>query len=125
MRRSINLSRRNLALVVLGAVVLSSAATVLASALIRSPAEVAARTAPPDPTPILASVEKRVISTKVVSRGTGRFGSPQELSLVRSALKTGPRVVTTVPEPGAELGEGAVVMTVSGRPVFLLGGEQP
>ncbi|GEL19916.1 peptidoglycan-binding protein [Pseudonocardia asaccharolytica] len=119
------LTRRKLAMVVLAAVVVSSLATALAATLIRSPAEVAARAAPPVPTPILVPVEQRVITTKVLSRGTGRFGSPQELTVSRSALKTGPQVVTQLPEPGAELAEGAVVMTVSGRPVFLLGGAQP
>ncbi|MFC5994847.1 peptidoglycan-binding protein [Pseudonocardia hispaniensis] len=119
------LTRRKLVLVVLAAVVVSSLSTALAATLIRSPAELAARAAPPAPTPILVPVEQRVITTKVLSRGTGRFGSPQELTLSRSALKTGPRVVTQLPEPGAELPEGAVAMTVSGRPVFLLGGAQP
>jgi peptidoglycan hydrolase-like protein with peptidoglycan-binding domain len=121
----VNVTRRKLALVVLGAVVVSALATVLATALIRSPAEVAARSAPPDPTLILAPVEKRVITTKVVSRGTGRYGSPLDLSITRSVLKTGPQVITSLPDPAAALVEGAVVMTVSGRPVFLLGGERP
>ena len=120
-----NLTRRTLVLVVVGAVAVSSAATALAAALIRSPAEVAARTAPPEPTPILVAAEERVISTKVVSRGTGRFGSPQEITLIRSALKTGPQVVTSLPDSGVEFGEGAVLLTVSGRPVFLLGGDRP
>lgn len=120
-----NLTRRTLVLVVLGAVVVSSVATALASALIRSPAEVAARAAPPQPAPILVAVEERVISTKVVSRGTGRFGSAEELSVTRSALNTGPQVITSLPEFGTEVSEGSVLMTVSGRPVFLLGGEQP
>lgn len=122
---SVTVTRRKLALVVAGAVLGSALATVLATALIRSPAEVAARSAPPAPTPILAPVEKRVITTKVVSRGTGRFGSPQDLSITRSPLKTGPQVITSLPEPGAALAEGEVVMSVSGRPVFLLGGPLP
>lgn len=119
------LTRRRLALVVVCAVVLSSAATVLATVLIRSPAEIAARSAPPVPTPILAPVEQRVLSTTVVSRGTARFGSPQQVALAPSALKTGHRVVTSVPAAGSEVAEGAVLLTVSGRPVFALGGEQP
>lgn len=120
-----NLTRRTLVLVVVGAVALSSAATALAAALIRSPAEVAARTAPPQPSPVLTPVEQRVVSTKVVSRGTARFGSPEVVTLTRSALKSGPRVVTTLPDSGAELGEGGALLTVSGRPVFLLGGDRP
>src|SRR5262245_50244793 len=120
-----NLTRRKLALVLLGAVVVSSLATALGSALIRSPAEIAARTAPPDPSPILVPAELRVISTKVVSRGTGQYGSPMKLSVTRSALKTAPQVITSLPSPGDEVSEGGVLMTVSGRPVFGLGGSQP
>ncbi|MBA2323766.1 MAG: hypothetical protein H0V92_07080 [Pseudonocardiales bacterium] len=119
------LTRKKLAIIVLAAVVLSALATGLASVLIRSPAEVAARTAAPQPTPILVPVEKRRIETKVVSRATGEYGSPRGLTVTRSALKTGPRVITTTPKVGATLDEGAVVMTVSGRPVFLFSGAQP
>jgi hypothetical protein len=45
--------QRVLGLSVVGAVVLASVVTWFASVLIRSPAELAARTAPPEPTPIL------------------------------------------------------------------------
>jgi peptidoglycan hydrolase-like protein with peptidoglycan-binding domain len=61
----------------------------------------------------------------VVSRGTARFGSPEVVTLTRSTLKSGPRVVTTLPDSGAELDEGGALLTVSGRPVFLLGGDRP
>ena len=37
---------------------------------IQSPAEVAARTAPPEPSPILVPVESRALSSDVVTRGT-------------------------------------------------------
>lgn len=121
----VTVTRRRALLVVAVVVAVSAVATLLATALVRSPAEIAARSAPPEPTPILAAVEERVITTDVVSRGTARFGSPRALSVVRSGLKTGPQVVTSLPEAGAELAEGAVVLTVSGRPVFLLGGERP
>ena len=43
---------------------------------IQSPAEMAARTAPPEPSPILVPVESRVLSSDVVTRGTVRFGVP-------------------------------------------------
>jgi peptidoglycan hydrolase-like protein with peptidoglycan-binding domain len=119
------MQRRTLALVVVGVMVLSSLATWFASMKIRSPAEVAARTAPPEPSAILVPVEERVLATKVVSRGTAQYGSPQDLTLTRSALKRGPRVVTATPGVGAVLTDGDVVANVSGRPAFLLTGSLP
>ena len=117
--------RRTFAFAVLGAVVVSSLVTWFASSKIRSPEEVAAQTAPPVAAPILAPVEQRVLATKIVSRGTGHYGSPRQISLAPSALKDGSRVVTTLPRSGARLAEGDVLLTVSGRPTFVLDGAQP
>lgn len=119
------MKRRKLAFVVLGAVVLSSLATWFASTQIRSPAEIAARAAPPSASPILVPVEQRVLATKIVSRGTGSYGSPQDLSIPRSALKPGAQVVTSLPTTGAVITAGTVLLTVSGRPTFVLDGAQP
>ena len=62
-------------------------------------------------------------------RGTVRYGSPQPVVLATSAVKqaasSGEDIVTTRPRRGANVGEGTVVMTVSGRPVFVLRGAQP
>src|SRR6476620_5848104 len=80
-----NRRRRTLTLVVVGAVTISSAVAWFASARIHSPAEVAARTAAPDASPILVPVERRVLATKVVSRGTGVYGSPHKLSITPSS----------------------------------------
>lgn len=118
-------TRRKLAMVVGAAIVLSVVATLLASMLIRSPAEVAARSAAPALTPILVPVELRKIETKVVTRATGKYGSARDLVLVKSPLKAGARAVTSLPEVGSTLDEGAVMMTVSGRPLFLFRGAQP
>lgn len=107
------------------AVVVSSLATWAAAERIHSPAELAARTAPPAATPILVEVEERVLTSRVVTRGTGDYGSPQKLGVVASALKSGPRVVTSLPRVGTQVSAGDVLLTVSGRPVFLLEGPQP
>jgi peptidoglycan hydrolase-like protein with peptidoglycan-binding domain len=117
--------RRTLVLVVLAAVLVSAVATWIANEQIRSPAEVAAETAAPKASPILVPVQRRVLGTKVVTRGTAHYGSPRELSVTPSELKSGPRVVTRLPRDGDVLGSGAVLMTISGRPVFLLAGAQP
>jgi hypothetical protein len=117
--------RRTLGLIVLLTVVLSSLVTWLATTVIRSPAEVAARTAPPQPSPILVPVEQRRLATTIVSRGTGHYGSPRQLSVTASKLKSGDRVVTRLPKLGAVLRQGSLLLTISGRPTFLLEGAQP
>jgi len=117
--------RRNLVVLMVGAVVVSSLATWAAAAQIRSPAEVAARTAPPAASPILVPVVERVLSTRVVTRGTAHFGSPRALGVTPSSLKNGPRIVTGLPAHGERVTAGDVLATVSGRPVFLLEGRIP
>jgi len=110
---------------VLALVILAAAGSWLAGSSIQSPAEVAARTAPPAPSPILVPVEARTLSSDVVTRGTARFGLPQSISIVPSALKPGAGIITTLPLQGAQVNEGDVMLTASGRPVFVLQGETP
>lgn len=119
------MERKNLLVAMVTAVLVSSLATWFAAVQIRSPAEVAARTAAPEPSLILVPVVKRVLSTKVVTRGTAHFGSPRALELTPSALKDSPRIVTDLPSRGERLKAGDVVASVTGRPVFLLGGDMP
>jgi hypothetical protein len=97
----------------------------LAGSQIEAPAEMAARTAPPTPSPILVPVERRVLSAEVVTRGTVRFGLPQPISLVPSTLKGSPGFVATLPLPNARFAEGDVILTASGRPVFVFEGHMP
>ncbi len=113
------------AFILLGVVVVASVGSWLAGSRIQSPAEVAARTAPPTPSPILVPIEKRVLTSDVVTRGTARFGLPQSLTLVPSALKAGPGVISTLPAREAQLDEGDLLLTASGRPVFVLQGDVP
>jgi peptidoglycan hydrolase-like protein with peptidoglycan-binding domain len=110
---------------VLAFVVLVAALSWIAGSRIQSPAEAAARTAPPTPSPILVPVEKRVLTSDIVTRGTARFGLPQSISIVPSALKPDTGVITTLPLRNTQLNEGDVMLTASGRPVFVLQGEIP
>ena len=96
-----------------------------AASRIESPADAAARTAAPTPSPILVPVEKRVLSSDIVARGTARFGLPQSISIVPSALKGKAGLITTIPLRNTQFGEGEVMLTASGRPVFVLQGETP
>lgn len=117
--------RGKTAILVLGAVIAAGIVGWLAGSSIESPADAAARSGPPEPSLILAQVEMRPLSTTIITRGTARFGSPQILSLASSIFKDGPGIVTSLPATGTDINEGEVLMTISGRPVFLLGGAQP
>jgi peptidoglycan hydrolase-like protein with peptidoglycan-binding domain len=118
--------RRNTILAIgLAAVVVAALLGWIAGRGIRSPAEIAARTAPPDASPIVVPVEQKVLASTVVTRGTVRYGSPLNVVLPRSPAKQGNVIMTIAPVRGATLGEGNLAMTVSGRPVFVLQGPQP
>ncbi|MEK7784865.1 MAG: peptidoglycan-binding domain-containing protein, partial [Chloroflexota bacterium] len=110
---------------VLGLMALSAAISWVAASRIISPAEAAARTAPPTPSPILVPVEERVLTSDIVTRGTARFGLPQTISLIPSALKPQIGVISTLPLRNTQLEEGDVILTASGRPVFILQGDAP
>lgn len=116
--------RRGLA-VVLAAVVAAAALGWIAGRQIQSPAEIAARTAPPAASVITVPVEQRTLTADVVVRGTVRHGSPRAVTLPKSALKLGSSIVTNAPTAAATLNEGDSALSVSGRPVFVLQGAQP
>jgi hypothetical protein len=117
--------------VVLGVAVALALGAWVAGGQIRSPAQIAAETAAPNASDITVPVERKVLSSEVIVRGTVRYGSPQPVVLATSELKQGSGgggssdIVTTRPRRGARFGEGTVVMSVSGRPVFVLRGAQP
>jgi hypothetical protein len=92
---------------------------------IQSPAEVAARTAAPEPSAILVPVESRVLTSDVVTRGTVRFGLPQPISIAPSTVKGGIGLISSLPRPNTGFGEGEVILSASGRPVFVLRGATP
>ena len=105
--------------------VLLSAAGVGAARLIRSPAQVAAETAPPAADVLTAPVEHRVLKDTIVLRGTVRADQTVEVA-PRSAGGDGTPVITRVPvEAGQRVKAGQVLLEVSGRPVFVLPGDVP
>jgi multidrug efflux pump subunit AcrA (membrane-fusion protein) len=111
----------------LGATVVLAFGGWVAGGQIRSPAQIAAETAAPNPSAITVPVERRVLSSEVIGRGTVRYGSPQPVVLATSEAKqsagsASSDIVTTRPRRGARFGEGTTVMSVSGRPVFVLRG---
>ena len=119
------MNRRTLGAATISLVVLSSAIGWVAGSRIRSPAEVASRTAAPTAAAILVPVEERVLSTDIVTRGTARFGAPQIVSVTPSGWKPDASLITSLPAIGTEVNDGDVLITTSGRPVFLVAGKQP
>ncbi|HYF25574.1 MAG TPA: peptidoglycan-binding domain-containing protein [Baekduia sp.] len=97
----------------------------VAAGQIKSPARVAAETAPPPASPITVPVARRALSTEVIVRGTVRYGAPQPVALATSKLKQGSDLVTRAPRSRARLRPGATVMEVDGRPVFVMAGDVP
>lgn len=110
---------------VLALVALVAVGSWIAGSSIQSPAEAAARTAPPEPSPILVPIEQRVLASEIVTRGTARYGLPRALGIAPSTLKANAGVIMTLPARNTQLQEGDVLLTVSGRPVFVLQGEKP
>lgn len=93
--------------------------------LVVSPAEAAANAAPPEAGPITVPVERRMLSNDVVLRGDVVYEDPTEVTIETGDLG-GPAVVTgQVPEVGAEIAAGSVLLEVTGRPVIALTGELP
>ncbi|MEW6473615.1 MAG: peptidoglycan-binding protein [Actinomycetota bacterium] len=118
--------RKNRALAAgVAAVIVSSLISWGAASRIRSPAEVAARTAPPKPSAITVPVEKKILSSDVVVRGTVRYGAPQSVVLPASSIRRGSPILTTAPEKGKDLTEGSVAFRISGRPALVLQGAVP
>jgi hypothetical protein len=106
-------------------VVLLAVAGWAAASQIKSPAQIAADAAAPSPSLISVPVERRSLATEVIVRGTVRYGKPQEVALPVSGLKSNAQILSRAPRADSRLRDGAVAMTVSGRPVFVLRGDTP
>jgi len=119
------MDRRRIVALAIVVVVLAAGGGWIVGSRVQSPAEIAAQTAAPDPSPILVPAESRVLATTIVTRGTGQFGNTRELTVAPSALTSEPRIATSLAAPGTVLEEGDELMTVNGRPVVLLAGSQP
>lgn len=98
-----------------------------AALLIKSPAQVAADTAPPPPDILTAEVEDRVISQALITRGKVTASQRTDISSgPRAGEDAGRSVVTKVKSaPGRKLAAGQVLVEVSGRPLFVLEGAVP
>lgn len=108
-----------------GVAVVSMLAGILVMQFIVSPAELAARTEPPEAGPITAPVEERVIENTVVMRGEVTYADPVDLEIDTAGLAERAVVTGHVPEEGALFNSGNVALELAGRPVLVLPGELP
>ncbi|MFJ8442775.1 peptidoglycan-binding protein [Kitasatospora griseola] len=123
-KRGLSRRRRALLVVVAGAVVVSGAG-MAAATLIKSPAQAAADTKPPEPDVLTAQVERRVLTSSVVVRGTVTAG--QSIDVAPLGGSTGGKpVVTKLPvKVGNSVTAGQLLLETAGRPVFALRGDLP
>jgi hypothetical protein len=91
---------------------------------VKSPGEIAAETAPPEPSLITVPVEQRALSSSVVLRGQAEFDDATDIAAPTST--SGASIVTRLTkQSGDKLEEGNVVVEVAGRPLIVLQGKLP
>lgn len=119
-------SRKRLFLAVVAVAVAFGAGGYVLGQQLESPEDARSEVAAPEASLIAVPVEATALSNDVVVRGDAEFEGAVDLEL-DSALGDGTaRVVTgRVPDIDTEVNEGDVIIEVSGRPVFVLGGDLP
>lgn len=119
--------RRRLLIGVVATAVVLSVGGIGATALVKSPAELAASAGPPAQDVLTAPVEQRVLTDSVVLRGT--VSAAQSIAITPAAgggEGVARAVVTKTPVAAGEtFGAGKVLLEVSGRPLFALPGGLP
>ena len=109
-----------MALVAVAALVIG----LVAGRQIKSPADILAETASPEPSLITVPVELRELSHSVVVRGTVRANEATEVPVPSSP--TGISIVTrSTKAAGDEVKQGDVLVEISGRPIIALEGQLP
>jgi len=117
-------SRRGVLVAVVAASVAAGVVGWLLGRQIESPAEAAARIAPPPASLITVPVELQELSSAVITRGTVEFSQTTGIDV--SGSESGSSIITRLTKvEGDELVEGDVAIEVAGRPLLVLEGELP
>lgn len=121
--------RRQLGFVVVFAMVIGVGfVSWLAGSRVQSPAQAAARAAPPEASWVTATVERRVLASTVITRGDVQpiTSTPVNGPATTSGADLAAGVVTGLwVAVGDEVAAGERVVEVSGRPVFVFEGSTP
>ncbi len=121
--------RRFVLLGVVGLVVLAAGGGLLASTMIKSPAELASETKPPSATQLSIPVTDQVITNTVLAQAS--VGPPTEVSpaSIGSAGNAGagaqPIVTKIFAHQGQAVHQGSLLLEVAGQPYFVLQGKVP
>lgn len=76
--------------------------------------------------PLTVAVEERTLRETLVARGAVGWAKNLELKMTSApGVEGSVPAITSLPELGAEIGEGGRLIEVSFRPVFILAGDQP
>ena len=116
----------NRTLPILAAVaVVSLGAGFALSHFVVNPADAAARTAPPAPGLVTVPIESRELSNDVTLRGDVSFDGATAVQVELGELTTRAVVTGQIPEVGAQIEAGDVILEIAGRPVIALPGGLP
>ncbi len=127
--RSQRLRRRRIILIgVVALAVVASVGGLLISTAIKSPAELAAQTAPPSQTRLTVPVTRQVITATVLAQGVVKH--PPEVAQLPGANSSGgngvlPVVTKIFRGTGSTVEPGRVIVEVAGRPFFVFQGTVP
>lgn len=127
------LRRRRIILIAIAALaVMASVGGLLISTSIKSPAQLAAQTAPPGMTQLTVPLTRQVIKSTVLAQGLVKH--PAEVAQLSGASSGGgggssdgelPIVTKIFHRAGSVVTAGSVILEVAGRPLFVLAGSVP
>ena len=98
---------------------------ILVMQFIVSPATLAARSEAPEPGPVTAPIENRVIENTVVLRGEVGYADAVAVTIDAAGGEAKAVITGQVPAVGTVFNAGNVALEVAGRPVIVLPGELP
>lgn len=111
-------------LIMLGVAVVLGAVWIIASN-IQTADQAASEAAPPTPSVLTSTVERRILAKTVIVRGTVASSTAAEIDTPSLSDATSAVVTARFIDVGDTVESGQALMEISGRPVFILAGDLP
>ncbi|MFY1574177.1 hypothetical protein ACN26Z_04720 [Verrucosispora sp. WMMD703] len=102
------------------AVVVVTGGAIFLGPTLRTPQQVAADAAPPSPSLVTATVERRSLAEPVVLRGRLTAGRSRAITLPVAAVGANSVVTRLFVKPGDSVAEGRALLESSGKPMFAM-----